>query len=351
MTKINRRDYLIKMGAAAGAMASLPAVSILGEPENSARVDAANPGPGASPQADLLRWVTTETPPNPDAFVTAIFWGLMGFCYKTPSGSPPVVEVGFHRGGGHHVLKVTVAEISTSGTRLICSDLPSQGSRMTLKVVGQGQPPKVFEKGTFNRQADMGDDLDFRWMPDLDSDEFYSEGYNKNKHFPARLEVSNGVFYTRIKTNSHFKLVKAANHLDVIRPSFGRIAWMMALAINVENNTDHVLFEMNGVPCPLRQTTGVRYQILFKNECTHSPCPGSMTAEHPDETRRNDFHFSRKVLKLPNDRIKYSLKFDHRVGPGAQINFFDPDGQEHFTATDEAPCAGAAFGQANGFPT
>jgi hypothetical protein len=350
MPKINRRDYLIGMGAAAGAIATLPAIAVLGQPEVSAHVDAAHSAPGPSPQADLLRWVTTDEPPSPDAFVTAIFWGLMGFCYKDGTGAP-VVEVGFHRGGGHHVLKVTVAEISGSGTRLICSNLPSQSSRMTLKVVGQGQPPKVFQKGTFNRQADVGDDLDFRWMPDLDSDEFYPEPYNKNKHFPARLEVSNGVFYTRVKTNSHFKLVKAAKHTDVIRPSFGRIAWIMALAINVENASDHVLFEMNGVPCPLRQTNGVRYQILFKNECSHSSCPGSMTAEDPDEIKRNDFHFSRKVLKLPSDRIKYSLKFDHRVGPGAQLNFFDPYGQEHFTATDEAPCAAAAFGQTNGLPT
>jgi hypothetical protein len=347
MTKMNRRDYLIGMGTAAGALASLPAISVLGQPEISADVDAANSGPGPSPQADLLRWVIEPRPPRLDAFVTAIFWGLMGFSYKTATG-PPAVEVGVHPGGNHHNFTVTVVKIVGSTHTIICMDRPAKIKRMRLRVIGQAASPKVFQKDPFNRQT--GDPLDFRWLPDLDSLEFYPEPYDKNKHFGPRLFVENGVFYTRMPTQSRFKRVRAQNHLSELG-EFGRVARFMAAAIEVQNANDHVSFEIEGVePCLLRQEDNVAYQIIFKNDCYHSSCPGPSTINDPDEAKRNHFHYMRKVLKLPRDRIKYALKISERVSP-APLNFINPDRDEKALVTDEAPCAGAAFGQANGFPT
>lgn len=346
MTKMNRRDYLIGMGAAAGAMASLPAIPVLGQPEISAHVEAAHSGPNLVPQADLLRWVTTSTSPSPDAFVTAIFWGLMGFCYKTASGAP-AVEVGVHPGGNHHNFTVTVFKIVGSTPTEICRARPSNIKRMRLRVVGQASPPTVFQKDPFNRET--GDPLDFRWLPDLDGLGFYPEPYGKNKHFGPRLFVENGVFYTRMPTNSRFKLVRAENHLSSLG-EFGHVARFMAAAIEVQNN-DYVSFEIDDLdPCELRQERDVKYQIIFKNECHHASCPSDSTINDPDETKRNHFHYMRKVLKLSNDRIKYALKISERVSPAA-LNFIDPDRDEKAFVTDEAPCAGAAFGQANGFPT
>lgn len=342
MTKINRRDYIKQMSAAAGAFATLPAMSRLGSPESFVHAASLNP---PSPQAKLLQWVPTNTPPNRNAFVTAIFWGLMGFCPKSAN----TVEVGIHPGGPHHRFTVTVVEISAAGSTVICTERPSGITTMTLKVIGQRQPPKVFQTtGTFDRMT--GNPLDFRWLPDLDGGDFYPEPYDKHKHFGARLFVEDGIFYTRIPTTSTFKLVRAQNRRDEIR-EFGHVAMYMAAALEAPNATDQVSFEIRGeAPCLLTKKPGVRYEIIFKNECVHNSCPGPSTANDDDETRRNHFHFMRKVVDLPGNRIKYSLDFVGRVGPAAEIDFFDPDNKK-FLATDEAPCAGAAFGQTNGFPT
>jgi hypothetical protein len=355
MPKINRRDYLIRMGAAAGAMASLPAVSVLGQPENSAHVDVANSGAAPSPQTNLLRWVPTATPPNLDAFVTAIFWGLMGFCYKTPTtqaGPPPAVEVGVHPGGNHHNFTITVVKILGSTPTVICTERRPRITSMRLRVISQASapPPKVFQKEPFDRVTG-GDPLDFRWLPDLDGVDLYPEPYEKNRHFGPRLFVENGVFYTRMPTNSRFKLVRAQDHTSELR-EFGHVARFTAAAIEVQNANDYVSFEINGVErCRLVKENNIKYQIIFKNECNHSSCPGPSTINDPDETKRNHFHFMRKVLDLPRDRIKYALEISPPARQGAELNFFNPDTDKEARATDEAPCAGAAFGQANGFPT
>lgn len=349
MTKINRRDYLIGMGAAAGAMATLPAAAVLGQPEISAHVDV-NSGPSPSPQSDLLNWVTTPDAPSPDSFVTAIFWGLMGFSYKVPAvGEPPVVEVGVHPGGNHHTFKITVVEIGST-TKVICEDRPSKIKKMRLKVVSQAAaPPKVYQKDNDPFDREKGDPLDFRWLPDLDGLDFYPDPCDKNKPFGPRLVVDNGVFYTRMRTESKFKLVRVKDDKDLRK--FGHVARFMAAAFEVQNPNDYVSFEINDLdPCLLKQKPGVKYQIIFQNECyQHPSCPSDSTINDPDEKKRNHFHYMREVLKLDN-RIKYGLKISQRA-TAARLNFFNPDSEEKAFVTDEAPCAGAAFGQANGFPT
>lgn len=353
MTKMNRRDYLMGMGLAAGAFASWPTLDVLGKREISEWSTANHKLGQTAPLTGLLHWIPTDMRPDPNAFVTAIFWGLMGFCYKTASGAP-VFEVGFHPGGNHHKLSVTALEINQSDPEVKCSWHPSKKDTMTLKVTGRGDPPKVYQKaGEFNRIT--GDEYDFRWLPDLDSRGFYPDPVAKNKHFGARLEVANGVLYTRKRTDSTFNLVKANDPAQIIDP-FGHVAMFMAVAIGVNNATDSVLLEMDGEsPCRLEQKPNTRYQIIFKNECTHSSCPGPATSSSPNEELRNHFHFMRKVLKLSDDRLKYSLMVDQPARPGAKPDFHDPDDlkakQDQKFVTDEAPCMGAAFGQTNGFPT
>lgn len=363
MTKMNRRDYLRGMGLAAGAFASWPTLDVLGKreiPEWSATAD--HKLGQAAPPTGLLRWIPTNDKPKPDAVFTAIFWGLMGFCYKMSSGSP-VFEVGFHPGGNHHELSVTVLEIDPSGPTVKCSWHPKKKDKMTLKVIGRGDPPKVFQKEPFDRIN--GDEYDFRWLPDLDSRGFYPDPVPQREHFGARLEVSNGVLYTRKHTESTFNLVKADDDTQIIDP-FGHVAMYMGLAIGVTNDSDSVRLEMPGEPpCSLEQKLNTRYQIVFKNECKHASCPSQATSNSPNEESRNHFHFMRKVLKLEDYRLKYSLKVDVPARPGAQADFYDPDAlkakqekaigtkarQEQAFVTDEAPCMGAGFGQTNGFPT
>jgi len=105
MTKINRRDYLIKMGVGAGAIIGAANLDVFSQ----RRTRTARTGPrrsartGAAAASSLLRWPITYDPPSRNAFVTAIFGGLMGFAYNTKHYKWPVCEIAFQPGNGHHV--------------------------------------------------------------------------------------------------------------------------------------------------------------------------------------------------------------------------------------------------------
>jgi hypothetical protein len=282
----------------------------------------------------------TNAPPDRNAFVTVIFWGLAGFCYNTQHGPAPVCEVGFHPGNGHHSLAVRIYQVNAAG----CSVESSPTTRietMSLKIIGaSGRPPEFYQTtdNPFDRYKIGGNNnYDFRWLPDLDGADFYPENYAKHNPYRPRLFISNGTFYTRVISGSKFKLVDGDTDRD-IRP-FGHVARFMAAGMN-PLGTDIVRFEVNGRTFRDFSQTGAKYQIVFQNECRGC----AFNPQDPsNETRRNDFHFNRKVVKVPRGRTKYSLKID---GVGSSV----PDWCETTAAlTDEAPCMGAGYGQTNGF--
>jgi len=47
---------------------------------------------------------------------------------------------------------------------------------------------------------------DFRWLPDLDSSDFYPENYQKFAKYPIKLNVTDGTFYARVHTLATFKV-------------------------------------------------------------------------------------------------------------------------------------------------
>jgi len=212
----------------------------------------------------LLKWPITNDAPDRNAFVTAIFWGLMGFCYNTQD--VPACEVGFHPGDGHHRLQVKIYKKNPDCTRPQIIE-PAPTDKMILKIMGTSGPGVDFYQTPdepFDRYKTGGNnEYDFRWLPDLDSADFYPENYSKNSRYNTRLFVSDGTFYTRIRTGSKFKLVDAATERDV-RP-FGHVARFMAAAINPEGS-DFVRFLINDSTVrDFSRETGVTYQILFKN--------------------------------------------------------------------------------------
>lgn len=347
MKKIDRRDYLIRMGAGALGIVGAASPDILGQkksrpPKRRVR----DKRTGIPPTTNsILRWPIMYTPPNLNSPVTAIFWGLIGFCYKTPSASAPVCEVGFHPGGGHHKLDIKAYK-KVDGSP-ICDPVPlavpPKITTMNLKIVGFGTAPEFFQKDdlVFDRYRVGGDyEYDFRWLPDLDGADFYPEPYGKNKYFGPRLYVSNGTFYTRLRTGSTFKLVDARTNQDIRR--FGHVARYMATALS-PTGSDLVRFEVNGRSVKdFSRQDGVSYQIVFKNECDDCSLPDPNDPH--DETRRNDFHFNRKVVKVPSNRTQYGLTIE--TSGTSSPNFCPGD-----RLNDEAPCMGSGYGQTNGFPS
>jgi len=293
----------------------------------------------------ILRWPVTNTPPKLDSSVTAIFWGLIGFCYNDQHDSSPVCEVGFHPGNGGH--KLTVKAYKKFDDRRDCEEipltLPSKIGTMDLRVIGSsGTSPEFFQKDNepFDRYRVGGDyEYDFRWLPDLDGADFYPEAYKKNKRYGARLFLSNGTLYTRLRTGSKFKLIDAKTNRDIRR--FGYVARYMAAAIGAQGN-DFVRFQVNGKTVKdFPREVGFTYQIVFKNECDNCLPPNAN--DPTDETRRNDFHFNRKVVSIPRNRTKYGLRLEE-TGTSSP-NFCPVD-----RLNDEAPCMGSGYGQTPAFP-
>jgi hypothetical protein len=121
---------------------------------------------------------------------------------------------------------------------------------------------------------------------------------------------------------------------------FGHVALYMAVAIDTQSTV--FLTEAD----PLQWAQGVSYHVVFRNEC--DGC--SFNSEDCTEAGRNDFHFSRKVVRVPGGRMNYGLRLKQSGCTGEacpQPDFCYPEAHR---LTDEAPCMGSGFGQTSGFP-
>ena len=354
MKKINRRDYLLRMGVGVAGVIGAARLPLVGQTKNkkksqtkkkalSARNLAAFAGAG-------LRWPITDVPPPDNPFVTVIYYGLIDFAY-----SDGFVDVLIHPGMDHHKFEIQLYK-NPPNPPVNCGDPykiiePNRrDDTFFLKVPGQTTPPDVFQMpGALERVRTGGNsDKDFRWLPDLHSLDFYPEGYGlKAVPNSFRLEVYNGTFYTRLLTASTFDIVdKDAEKAHCAEGRyFGPIPLAMATAIDAKSNVELTWGREKET---FLFTANDKYQIVFKNDCeTCSAEPRNCD----DERLRNDFHLNRKVLKVPQGRINYSLML--KDGCADKTTCGDPNFCIKFHTqrfNDEAPCMGSAFGKAPGFP-
>ncbi|HSS22241.1 MAG TPA: hypothetical protein VLL54_19375 [Pyrinomonadaceae bacterium] len=347
MTTINRRDYLKKMavGAAAIAGSKLDVFAQRARRRRRRRPETPTPKP-ARRDPSILNWSITQTRPSPDAFVTAIFAGLMGFTYDPQS--PGQGKVGFH-GHEDHNLIVKIYRIEGGVCTLNPQQPQATNKKITLGVMPtSNQPVNYYEYNPgvpLDRFA--GDAYDFRWLPDLDGPDFYPDNYDAHSdHFKRWLYVKNATFYTRMRTNSKFNLVTQDSDLTkpnaLIKP-FGYVARYMAAAIELPADGEYVALKVDSNPAiELRPAPGVKYQIVFSNECGICPPPSQAELEGNDERLRSDFHYARKVLKLPGSRVKIALKLDGLPASSSPQDFCRIG--IVIRNTDAAPCMGAGYG-------
>ena len=339
MTGMNRRDYLKRMGlATAGAMGSnhLASLRTIADTRSGDHVNKTVTNPDSlnesyAPQAISGRW-PVGSKPDPAVFgVKLIFAGMCIFGYKGKEA-----RVVFHRGHTDtHKMKIVVAEKGS-----VCSDIytigdGSQPARInTLEVGIEDKSPNVnfFLGADFNRAEDKGDELDFRWLIDLEGPDGYDRKLDKTEEkFSAKMKVKHGTFYTYQRTNSTFD----AEGGPFDKRPFGHIAKVMAANIGRLNNDESVYLRINGndvLPYPL--TNRAQYEIYFFNE--------------PVTTTTNDFDMVFDAFKI-NDRDKFKL---HRLTPGRDDSTSDLCHNLPITkkGTDEAPCMGIGFSSGLGFP-
>ena len=334
--KINRRDYLLQMGAGAAGFLAAAELPVFGRTR-------------AGRVPTELRWPITPTPPVRDAFVTAIYCGLANFTYHNDR----YVDVLFNRGKGGHRLVVQIYKDPDYPRRcpLARKFRPGPTERLKLAVPGQSAGnPEVFQVDShpFDRNRDNSTYAeDFRWLPDLHSDDFYPDGYPLKRGRGTRLAVHTGTFYTRVRSKSTFKLIdKADPECDDEVRDFGYIALYMATAISAQSN---VVLYRNGSPYYTFET-GNKYQIIFRNECESSSLCPRLQYNHCDETRRNHFHFSRDLLDIPSRKPKYGLQMKRPCRGDCAVPDFCIETHRPDKLSDEAPCSGAGYGKAPGFP-
>ena len=350
MRQLNRRAYLLQMGAGAAGLVAASELPLLGQRRRPNRTQTQSGG-RRTVQSPFLKWPTTDTKPKADAFVTVIYAGLACLAYNDRQPDNEFVDVVFHPGNGGHKLEIQVYTDPPLDPDQ-CNPpeiIPSKKSdRLRFEVSGQtGGTANVFQVDSkcFDRNtSDSLYDYDFRWMPDLHSPDFYPEGYGLKPVSGTRLAVPTGTFYTRLRTGSTFSLVTKNDSTLEIR-DFGHVALYMATAIDTRNEV-RLLNQQNRVLKTF--DTNHKYQIVFNNECEQcEPYP-----DDPNETKRNDFHFSRDVVNIPLlGRLKYSLKRKESCetnGNCAKLDFCISYHRHQFL-TDEAPCSAAGYGRASGF--
>lgn len=263
-------------------------------------------------------------PPRPN--VKLVFIGLMIFCYNDKTGQ---CEVAFHRDSAKHDLVVQVFK----DCRPVYDQLvPMSAQKLEIGIQKKKSDVSYYYVGSpDNFDRTNGDGQDFRWLLDLEGDDFFAGKLDKQPaFFKTKLYVEQGTFYTVQRTKSKFK-AKGGKYNGHKKDSIAR-----CIAARIELSGDDCLsFKLDGsdlLSSPIC-VDGSSYEIYFRNEC--KGCASD-----------NDFHFVFDALKsVPGGR--FDLELDGAAGVTAPLHGLCIASIE---GTDAAPCMGVGFGQSGGFP-
>jgi hypothetical protein len=207
--------------------------------------------------------------------------------------------------------------------------------------------PKIFDGVYFfqpPRTAGQKHDNDFGWVVNLEGPDWYNGNLNRNAVHDPVLTVTNGLFYTLMKTLSTFRRQKAdgEDHRFI-----GSIAEYVAANIYLKPG-GQVKLTLPKQPSPilLPQVANVRYEVHFMNTClkkgTHTAC--TFKPYHPNnKVERSDFYMHFEGINLPADRELELVVAQGATGSGPAIC-----GSSR--ASDESPCSAVGYGGPQGFP-
>jgi len=334
MSKMNRRDYLIQMGAASAfvGMSNLLSPSVA-----SAEV---------ATKATFLFTPKTATPPSPTN-LTVLFGGLMGFS-NTNGG---VAQVGFQKGTGKHKLDIKFFEKIGGATN--CYQLPSITSEdlagvktIDLQVTDQPANVNFFHKDDFDRDLSKDDTRDFGWVLDFEDSLLYPGGVTITKKPSPVLTLSQGTFYTHQLTNSIFDLVEVRTG-NPVTDTINQVPRLVGVAIDIPPGKVAILKFDKIPPVQLPYIPSVQYEIQFMNDCydgsgDHCKWP---KPKDPEETIRNDFYMHYLMFKPKSSTKKYGVMLNTQKA-GSDLLKCPPMPGE---GTDEAPCMATGFGRQGGF--
>lgn len=105
-----------------------------------------------------------------------------------------------------HEFRIQVRENSPNGVSIVTVPLPQlkrpANEVWSLKFgTSASEGFRLYQNGTFNRNRDIGDEKDFRWLIDLEGKEFYDRRLvTRSDQDDIVLRISSGEFYTKKRT-------------------------------------------------------------------------------------------------------------------------------------------------------
>src|SRR5438128_7608860 len=227
-------------------------------------------------------------------------------------------EIGFVKCERHNlVLDIQKIELDAETRSPICSSLKPHSHRLDEDIlIDVVYPDKdgslqfqrgvsIYQGSEFDRLNDKGDAEDFRWVGDLESPEFHHQKLRiKNlSEFAPTLFISNGILYTKEKTDEAFARVSVHGKPSPV--ALGKFAHGISTDITcpkggeviLSNRSDNDLRgsrARNSVSLP--QSDLIKYLITIENHC-----------DSFDESESTDFRLFYDVLEDPGEK-----KFDLR---------------------------------------
>lgn len=119
----------------------------------------------------------------------------------------------------------------------------------------------------FNRLADQGDEEDFRWIPNIEGQEFHNTDLQIKPaaEIDPILVVSDGSLYTLRKTDEKFARMSVGPNPSLV--PLGKIGYKIGIDITCHNNGS-IVISNGSETVSLPKILNVRYMITVENHCT-----------------------------------------------------------------------------------
>lgn len=365
--KINRRDYLKRMGAA-GVFAGATGLDVFAhesaDPQQSCPADPTCPKPTA-PLIWEPRWCD-PLPSNADKCVKLIFEGLTGIaprrlvrdeeeCGLLMKRDKVVCEVGFHSKGGSgidHQLEISAYSNVVDPSK--CPQPKEFKQKKIEKIELCVDDPELdqayfYQRGPACTRRDLAYDEDFRWIIDFESNYLYRKHLSANSYlgkyddcYSPILTVRYGIFYTLLKTASTFLARSEDNKYFIDMGNVARI-----IGANVYVKSGVVKLIVDGVTYTI-QPPG---EIYFKNHCMKGSSHCQFESENADKKKRSDFFLNYKAFDRKG-HSEYQLHLLEGKEPRTPKGICERDrfipkdekSRQEMMINDESPCSAAGYG-------
>jgi hypothetical protein len=281
--------------------------------------------------------------------VLVVFKGLLTFCFAGNLNC----EVGINNqvpDTQKHLLNIKVWRKAPDcpPSPMVDEDIsPPRGIDIEVHHPAELDGVYVYEPDPFrplDRIGTSSDPQDFRWMLDFEGPDLYDVHLEKvTASVRPSLNVNNGLFYTRQKSESKFVLHSPSGNAFI-----GSVCKLLAANIYLAVGGDVEIKVDGSRLAKLDHAANVTYQVDFVYDCF--PVTGHCDFDPDSNVKemRNDFYLNHRAFTLPNGVAEKELIC---VQKGVSVR--DPQlcgdiskGPEE--TTDPAPCTGTGFGQSGG---